>query len=160
MLCADSLSHRLSTIKKADKIVVLSKGRVVQEGTHVSLLEDSDGVYHKLVHAQALCIGDDDIDGQRSGEDSISSSFSPVERVKSQPSRRGSIPAVEDLEGGMAYRERGLIRSFGRLLYEQRRYWILYALALIGAMGIGGQYEFTYLSLTRFFIQTHSHCGM
>jgi len=129
--------------------VVRSKGTVVQEGTHASLLEDSGGVYHKLVHAQALSMGDDDIDGQRSREGSICSGVSPVSRVQSQSSRPGSIPAVGDPDGGMEHRERGLIFSFGRLLYEQRRYWILYALALGGAMGIGGQSELIFFSFGR-----------
>lgn len=47
-------AHRLSTIKDADKIVVLSGGNVVEEGTHHDLLGNPDGAYSKLVNAQKL----------------------------------------------------------------------------------------------------------
>jgi len=41
------IAHRLSTVRHVDKIVVLNKGRLVEEGTHESLLQ-KEGFYHKL----------------------------------------------------------------------------------------------------------------
>jgi ABC-type multidrug transport system fused ATPase/permease subunit len=46
------IAHRLSTIRDAGRILVLDGGRVVQTGTHESLV-DSGGLYAQLVHAQA-----------------------------------------------------------------------------------------------------------
>ncbi len=46
------IAHRLATVRKADRVIVLDGGRVVQTGTHASLL-DSRGVYQQLVHAYA-----------------------------------------------------------------------------------------------------------
>ena len=46
------VAHRLSTIKKADRIVVLHKGRVAEEGTHDELLA-REGLYWKLYRLQS-----------------------------------------------------------------------------------------------------------
>eukprot|EP01125_Pyxidicula_operculata_P017539 TRINITY_DN613_c0_g7_i1.p1 TRINITY_DN613_c0_g7~~TRINITY_DN613_c0_g7_i1.p1 ORF type:complete len:668 (-),score=122.63 TRINITY_DN613_c0_g7_i1:12-2015(-) len=48
------ISHRLKTVKDADWILVFDKGRVVEEGTHNSLIMDKDGIYHNLVQMQNL----------------------------------------------------------------------------------------------------------
>jgi ATP-binding cassette subfamily B protein len=45
------IAHRLSTIKNVDKIIVLSHGRIVEEGTHGKLLK-LKGIYHKLYRFQ------------------------------------------------------------------------------------------------------------
>jgi subfamily B ATP-binding cassette protein MsbA len=45
------IAHRLSTIVNADRIIVLEKGMIVQEGTHSSLSE-ADGPYKKLYELQ------------------------------------------------------------------------------------------------------------
>ncbi len=41
------IAHRLSTVEKADKIVVLEKGRIVEIGTHQALLKKK-GHYAQL----------------------------------------------------------------------------------------------------------------
>ncbi|QSQ21144.1 peptidase domain-containing ABC transporter [Pyxidicoccus parkwayensis] len=46
------VAHRLSTVRRADKIVVLDKGRVVEEGTHDTLLAIPGGRYRALVENQ------------------------------------------------------------------------------------------------------------
>ena len=45
------VAHRLSTVKNADNIVVLDKGRIVEEGTHAELVAKK-GYYYELVHNQ------------------------------------------------------------------------------------------------------------
>lgn len=45
------IAHRLATIKKADKILVMDKGKIVEEGTHQSLL-NKQGYYHRLYEMQ------------------------------------------------------------------------------------------------------------
>ncbi|KAI6354680.1 hypothetical protein MCOR25_008503 [Pyricularia grisea] len=48
------IAHRLGTVKKADKIIVLSKGQVVQEGTHDELRRQRGSAYYLLANAQSL----------------------------------------------------------------------------------------------------------
>lgn len=45
------IAHRLSTVRDADVIVVLEKGRLVERGTHAELME-REGLYHYLVSQQ------------------------------------------------------------------------------------------------------------
>ncbi len=47
------ISHRLSSCKFCDEIMVFHKGSVVQKGTHAALVGDETGKYHELWHAQA-----------------------------------------------------------------------------------------------------------
>ncbi len=46
-----AIAHRLSTLRKADRLVVMDKGEVVEEGTHEALME-TQGAYWRLYEAQ------------------------------------------------------------------------------------------------------------
>ena len=47
------IAHRLTTIKDANKIIVLDKGYIVEEGTHKSLLKENK-IYKKLIELQSF----------------------------------------------------------------------------------------------------------
>lgn len=59
------ISHRISTVKGADKILVLNKGRLVEEGTHDSL-RSAGGIYQKIYELQN---GIDSSDTKMGGSD-------------------------------------------------------------------------------------------
>ena len=48
------IAHRLATIKKADKIIVMDAGKIVEEGTHKELLKLENGLYKNLYEVQFM----------------------------------------------------------------------------------------------------------
>lgn len=46
-----AIAHRLSTLRNANRLVVLNDGKVVEEGSHDELMQ-KEGIYHGLVMAQ------------------------------------------------------------------------------------------------------------
>jgi len=48
-----AIAHRLSTIAAVDRLIVMDKGRIVQQGTHETLLREEDGLYAQLWHRQS-----------------------------------------------------------------------------------------------------------
>ncbi|KAJ1327607.1 ATP-binding cassette subfamily B (MDR/TAP) member 1 [Microdochium nivale] len=127
-----TIAHRLSTIRKADTIVVLKKGKVVEQGTHDSLLENDKGVYYGLVHAQHLSLGEptDASDVGTSEEEDLGAVLS---REKSAAlSEGGEVPGQVP-----GWKRKGLFTSFGRLLYEQKSRFPAYAIIVVAAMCAG-----------------------
>lgn len=89
-----AIAHRLSTIRDADNIVVMSQGRIVEQGTHNELLK-MQGAYHSLVTAQAIATVDADDDTSSSSEDN------EVELIKKATSHREGATAA----GGDGFEE-------------------------------------------------------
>jgi ATP-binding cassette, subfamily B (MDR/TAP), member 1 len=108
----------------------MKDGKVVEEGTHQSLLADSNGVYHNLVTAQHLDVnsGDDelqetyDINGLPEYDDQ------PLEEDKAQDPFH--IPE---------YKDKGILRSLGLFLYEQKSRYIMYLTVITSAAIAGGK---------------------
>ncbi|MDC1379701.1 ABC transporter ATP-binding protein/permease [Algibacter sp.] len=48
------IAHRLATIKKADKIIVMDAGKIVEQGTHKQLLKKENGYYRNLYEVQFM----------------------------------------------------------------------------------------------------------
>jgi len=46
------IAHRLSTVRNADRILVLNEGRIIQQGTHEELVDDQEGLYRMLAQLQ------------------------------------------------------------------------------------------------------------
>ncbi|KAI1394220.1 P-loop containing nucleoside triphosphate hydrolase protein [Hypoxylon trugodes] len=126
-----TIAHRLSTIKKADTIVVLKKGSVAEKGTHDSLLQNENGVYYGLVHAQQLSLGepDDADDTDKPEEEDLSAILS---REKS-----AAFSDTTETPTAAGWKNRGILGSFGRLLYEERSRFPIYGIIVVAAMCTG-----------------------
>nr|WP_229507344.1 ABC transporter ATP-binding protein [Pseudoduganella rivuli] len=63
-----AIAHRLSTLQKADRLVVLDRGKVVEEGGHDELMAQ-EGAYYRLYQAQARNVDTDLDDATRKRHD-------------------------------------------------------------------------------------------
>jgi ATP-binding cassette subfamily B protein len=48
------VAHRLSTVRALDRLLVLDRGRIVEEGRHDALIRIEHGLYRRLFERQAL----------------------------------------------------------------------------------------------------------
>ncbi len=47
------IAHRLSTVRRVDRIVVFEAGRIVEQGSHTALMLKREGAYRRLYEMQA-----------------------------------------------------------------------------------------------------------
>lgn len=122
-----SIAHRLSTIRTADQIIVMSKGQVLETGTHSELIK-MNGKYASLVRSQDL--GDGDA-ADSDGADEVK----PGEALELATSRAsaGAQSVEVKAEKEISY---GLLHGLWIIVKEQPELW--WHLAAIAACGIAG----------------------
>jgi ATP-binding cassette subfamily B (MDR/TAP) protein 1 len=128
------IAHRLSTIKAADKIIVMRQGKLVEEGSHDELLENKDGIYWGLVHAQQLTM---EVVEERDVDDAA------LEKIKTADTEKaGSAKSLhDDLSTDEAEsKKQKFLASSGRLIAEQSEHWVLYSISIMGILGAGAVY--------------------
>lgn len=157
------IAHRLATIRKADNIVVLRGGQIVQSGTHETLLADVAGAYHALVAAQKVDVATqdraDDCDmgdpekirplspGTTWTEETLpvgKEETPPFDLVTSayhrEEKEQDDDDELDGLEGRVRVVEQPSSSARGTLwiiLSEQAFRWYLYAIILLGAAAAG-----------------------
>jgi ATP-binding cassette subfamily B (MDR/TAP) protein 1 len=156
------VAHKLSTVQRADNIVVLSHGKVIEQGTHQQLLADK-GSYHKLVHSQTLDTKEEAMSGfkdqhgderaigngaetdnglpemrpsrslSRSGKDTVAMSD-----VNDKPSADEEEQESEDND---ITKRLSLARCIAIIIFqEQRHLWFLFLAGVISSAGSGGAF--------------------
>ncbi len=103
------IAHRLSTIKTADNIVVMSQGRIVEQGSHDELLEKKSA-YYNLVEAQQISAKTEEKNAEMDeSEEELVTSFTPekeVSREKLERSTTGKSVSSAILESKNSSSER------------------------------------------------------
>lgn len=130
------IAHRLATVKKADNIVVLSKGKVVQWGNHESLMATIGGPYWLLTQSQELRMGEE---GNADDVSEATEERQTMDLMTLDKSKAGTHDGDSTVADEATWIPRGLFRSFGTLLIEQKRSLQWYLVMLYGALIAGGK---------------------
>jgi ATP-binding cassette subfamily B (MDR/TAP) protein 1 len=126
------IAHKLSTIRNAENIAVMSAGIIIEQGTHDQLLK-ADGAYARLVKAQDLGHADSENDIDTNGE---VDEKSVLARTQTQPaSLPGGEEAVRKGDNGPEY---GLLKCVYIVFWEQRNLWRFFLVLLVASV-LGGE---------------------
>jgi ATP-binding cassette subfamily B (MDR/TAP) protein 1 len=126
------IAHKLSTIRNADNIAVMSAGLVIEQGTHDQLLM-ADGAYARLVKAQDLGHANSDNDIETNGE--VDEKSSLIQTQTQATSLPGGEEAVRKGDKGPEY---GLLKCVYIIFWEQRSLWRWFLLLLVASV-LGGK---------------------
>lgn len=141
------IAHKLATIRNADHIVVMSKGKIMEQGRHGELAS-KNGIYATLVKAQDLVpanIERNHASGSTSTSDEASEKGDDhVNRVQSlariRTAEAQQLAALKDREDHDLYEKTGIIRSIWKLLRGTPDIWPWFAVTIATCIG-GGEWS-------------------
>ena len=140
-----SIAHRLSTIKTADNIVVMSEGRIVEQGTHDQLLERK-GAYFNLVEAQRISAENESKKAQEREEEEESPIDESAETLEEFVSAEKKVTKAT-LERMMTEKSVSSMVLKGKSKEDERRYSLWTLIKLVGTFNK----QETWLMLTGLF---------
>ncbi|KAF4841220.1 Leptomycin B resistance protein pmd1 [Colletotrichum siamense] len=116
-----TIAHKLATIRKADNIVVMNKGKIVEQGTHEGLLKQ-DGAYTRLVRAQNLSVSEEGSITETEGDDDDSTPKENIEMTKTMSRYRTADQTRMELQKERDnydhHKQKGLISVVIRMVRE------------------------------------------
>jgi ATP-binding cassette subfamily B (MDR/TAP) protein 1 len=114
------IAHRLSTIKNADNIIVVSRGEIVEQGTHADLVAQG-GVYKGLVEAQRISTEHIETETEGGSKDEEEKAINDLVHVKSAEgaemplglsrTKTGRSAASVEIEGEKDFTQAGIVKE-------------------------------------------------
>ena len=141
------VAQRLSTVRNADKILVLEDGRIEEEGTHTELLAKS-GLYYNLVKKQSNASNMPDLAGDEEESQTLTTVEEDVEMVGTSDEGKGGrssvntplselvVPADVIREIAEREHEEELQTSLWRVLKINLPEWPFIAIGAISSIGM------------------------
>jgi ATP-binding cassette subfamily B (MDR/TAP) protein 1 len=118
------IAHKLATIRNADKIIVMSKGKIIEQGTHDGLIA-MNGTYSRLVTIQQLTVSNESTpEGSEIGKSSLDEGTHELKASKSLTRHATADQANIGVEPGSQryndqnFQQLGLLAVIWRLVVE------------------------------------------
>jgi ATP-binding cassette subfamily B (MDR/TAP) protein 1 len=124
------IAHKLSTIRNANNIAVMSNGVIIEQGTHDELIEKGDA-YARLVRAQDL--GSADADDSTVNKEDVDEK---VELVRTQTQAASTFQEAEKTATKDSINF-SLFRCIVIVFWEHRRLWPYFLILLLASL-LGG----------------------
>ena len=133
------IAHKLATIRKADNIVVMTKGKIVEQGTHEGLIA-KNGAYAHLVKIQNLTLSEES--GEKVNvEDSsdMEAEGDPADLTKSltryATAERARMEEQKERDNYDLHKGMGLLSVVWRLIVDHPNLYFAYFMVLVGCIG-------------------------
>ncbi|EJP62955.1 ABC transporter [Beauveria bassiana ARSEF 2860] len=137
-----TIAHKLATIRKADNIVVMAKGRIVEQGTHELLLA-AGGVYANLVSIQNLAVtaaadsDDDDEKSDKTAQESDALDPADLQQTLTRHATedRRRMEKQKNRDSYANHKQVGMATAIMRVIKESPDLTWAYIMTVIGCMG-------------------------
>ncbi|ESU11148.1 hypothetical protein FGSG_12704 [Fusarium graminearum PH-1] len=134
------IAHKLATIRKADNIVVMSKGSIIEQGSHESLILQ-DGSYANLVTIQSLAVDDESAHSVTEEEEEAVPEAEKEDLKMTKTVTQYETHVQERLEAGKElgnydnHKQLGIFHVVYRLIVESPEVAWSYFFVLAGCLG-------------------------
>ncbi|KAJ5766211.1 uncharacterized protein N7511_003827 [Penicillium nucicola] len=152
-----TIAHKLATIRDADNIVVIEKGRILEQGTHSSLLK-LNGAYGRLVRAQDLTVNEEKLaDSEEVEEETMDDKeLEPTHQSSLYSSKTTDYVKQVDLDDFDNWKSVGLLHTICRLVKSSPELKWSYLTLVFGCLAAAASFPGQAILMSRF-IEVFNH---